>query len=34
MTATSDLPKEAEADGIPFDELVEIILSTARLHGC
>jgi len=34
MTATSDLPKEAEAAGIPFDQLVETILSTARLHGC
>jgi len=30
MTRTSDLPKAAEAAGIPFDELVERMLETAR----
>jgi len=29
MTETSDLPKSAEAAGIPFDELVELMLQTA-----
>jgi len=29
MTETSDLPKAAEAHGIPFDELVEYMLETA-----
>lgn len=29
MTETSDLPAEAKADGIEFDELVEIILKSA-----
>ncbi len=31
MTQTSDLPKAAEAAGIPFDELVERMLETALL---
>ena len=30
MTQTSDLPKAAEAAGIPFDELVKRMLETAR----
>ena len=29
MTETSDLPKAAQAAGIPFDELVELMLETA-----
>jgi D-alanine-D-alanine ligase len=33
MTATSDLPKAAEADGIPFEQLVLKILATAALKG-
>ena len=32
MTDTSDLPAQAKAAGIEYDELVEIILKTARLH--
>lgn len=33
MTDTSDLPAQALASGIKYDELVEIILKTARLHN-
>lgn len=32
MTDTSDLPAQAKCAGIEYDELVEIILKTARLH--
>ena len=32
MTDTSDLPAQAAQAGIKYDELVEIILKTARLH--
>lgn len=32
MTDTSDLPAQAKAAGIEYDNLVEIILKTARLH--
>ncbi len=32
MTDTSDLPAQAKCSGIEYDELVEIILKTARLH--
>ena len=32
MTDTSDLPAQAACAGIKYDELVEIILKTARLH--
>lgn len=32
MTDTSDLPAQAQEAGIKYDELVEIILKTARLH--
>lgn len=32
MTDTSDLPAQAEQLGIKYDELVEIILKTAKLH--
>ena len=32
MTDTSDLPAQAKAAGIEYEELVEIILKTARLH--
>jgi len=33
MTDTSDLPAQAANAGINYDELVEIILKTARLHN-
>ncbi|MGQ9602063.1 MAG: D-alanine--D-alanine ligase family protein [Candidatus Bipolaricaulia bacterium] len=33
MTATSDLPKAAQAAGIPFEELVEYMLKTAFKKG-
>lgn len=32
MTDTSDLPAQAKAEGISYDNLVEIILKTARLY--
>lgn len=32
MTDTSDLPAQAKCAGIEYDELVEIILKTAKLH--
>lgn len=32
MTDTSDLPAQAKAAGIEYDNLVEIILKTAKLH--
>jgi len=32
MTDTSDLPAQAKAVGIEYDDLVEIILKSARLH--
>ena len=33
MTDTSDLPAQAKCAGIEYDELVDIILKTARLHN-
>jgi len=33
MTDTSDLPAQASSAGINYDELVEIILKTAKLHN-
>lgn len=32
MTATSDLPAQANAAGIKYDELVELILMSAKIH--
>ena len=32
MTATSDLPAQAKAMGISYDELVQIILNSAGLN--